>query len=463
MRKSLKLKLPSFPKISTGEIFSNLLGWLEKLILVITIGGLLLNVFPQPKLDVWVTGITLVLAMRIIRGLVFSVPILPATRWDLVLLTNLTLVLVAVVVQTDNDSVLSLGGNSIWSIGVILLRAITVYLLFVNLGSKLFRKIALWGILALVILMQISSNNLGQLTLAGIASSGKIYLLQLPIIGTFLLLGWLVGSKRIISKVIALLLLVWQLLSLVNSFYIPNLIILAISLLFVGGLIALLARQNVVVSLRKPRSIYGWIIILLGLIALVATVAAGVTNPQFARYVEALANSFTQTFARLTDFRSLVAGVGLSSSGTSVQGLFLGYGLLGLLGEIILVFALIAHVARQYKAKWTSLTLESAQITIVFGAFIFMSVSAVLGVIDIFGLIMTMLLGTYLFATDYKIGLPKNLEKVQDAKQDKTQSKLSGFMNSDALKELKLGVKVVLIAALIVYLPTIIAFLQNLL
>lgn len=463
MRKSLKLKLPSFPKISTGEIFSNLLGWLEKLILVITIGGLLLNVFPQPKLDVWVTGITLVLAMRIIRGLVFSVPILPATRWDLVLLTNLTLVLVAVVVQTDNDSVLSLGGNSIWSIGVILLRAITVYLLFVNLGSKLFRKIALWGILALVILMQISSNNLGQLTLAGIASSGKIYLLQLPIIGTFLLLGWLVGSKRIISKVIALLLLVWQLLSLVNSFYIPNLIILAISLLFVGGLIALLARQNVVVSLRKPRSIYGWIIILLGLIALVATVAAGVTNPQFARYVEALANSFTQTFARLTDFRSLVAGVGLSSSGTSVQGLFLGYGLLGLLGEIILVFALIAHVARQYKAKWTSLTLESAQITIVFGAFIFMSVSAVLGVIDIFGLIMTMLLGTYLFATDYKIGLPKSQKKAQDDKQDKAQSKLSGFMNSDALKELKLGVKVVLIAALIVYLPTIIAFLQNLL
>ncbi len=434
-------------------------------------------------LDLWVGLVIVWLAIRFSKVLLFGFKQMPAVKFDLTLLTAITLLLVGVIMQGTANTLVSFGGTNIWGVGVLLLAGASIYLIHIftrrSFHTRLLVIIASFTA-SLLLLGVLSSSRLGINLSTTQMSVG--YSSQLAFIVLLLSLTGLKYYRAVWSRLVLVFSLIISALVLIVQFNFTLVFLLALTALFAGLMLIRLQSGNILKmwgNLNKDLGglrartlvisdlIYrnlGLFLIFLAIVGLMFTLIGALTTPRFAEHLQSLANSYTNLPRAFTDVKDVILGKGLSPATTSGQSLFLSYGVIGLLAG----FIMSANILRQLNGALRKAYQEShsrgefLHIVALALAIIFIFVQIIFNTLSLPALFLFVLLLAITYNFQWRLDAANLVQQNSPQNSPQISNFLLARINNSALREVVILLRVILIAFVVLSLPAVVSYLQAL-
>ncbi len=348
INKKIKLSLPQIK-----FTFAKILSAVDILAVLVIIFGVLSSINAESAIKLWITAVVVLLASRIVRLLYFGASSFPQIKYDITLLTSITALLVLTLVQASSSSYASLSADNNWSVGVLLLSAVTLYLMQIVLNNypKL-RKKLIWvlGLAILLILVNgLPSDIAGML---GRPSKLTLGINLITLSGVVVAISGLIQFKSTINKVFSLLIIIIALPFILSAIAQGQFVLVFLALLI---FVVITPRT----SLNRVRSLVSEIghalskkasitlrtkLILFGVSGVtILSVVSFLLKPQFITNALQVLGATMERFPGATE---VILGLGLTPSAVDASSLLLSYGTLGLLAVSIFLASIIQQIRK---------------------------------------------------------------------------------------------------------------------
>ncbi len=492
MSQKIKLQLPQIsPQYNIInnplQAFFNLINIIAILILpFITIAEIKTI---QDLLPTWISIITIIFTLRIIAIMFFGLKVFPSVKFDLSILTSITLFLICTIIQNANQEYTNLGGTNIWGIGVLLLSAISIYLIFLSLHNKQTLSLFINSIfLCLGIVFfnyNISNDNFKSLITA-------IYNNAFVVMGIIFLpmsFFYFLKTKSKLSKTISLFTFINAIALIIFSKNYMILLILSFSILPLALiLIYIQEKKNSKLSLELLKNdinkykqnqidlktlgfkhigifllfiFYFFMIILTLVLSLV---------PEFNSQVAQIFNSYNNAIKNIDEIKDFIFGTNLVSYGVSFKNLIISYGLLGITSILLIKRSVLKSsiniIKFYYKQNFKINFMLS--ISIVF-AYSFLLIAFFFIDLNLIFILIISLIITIIFSLESNINKYSKIQKKHlSLKPIKFKSiskikQINQIMPFNIWIEIFETMRVLLTITIIIYLPQIIDYIQKLL
>lgn len=348
INKKIKLSLPQI-----NFTFARFLSAVDILAVLTIVFGVLSSGNAESAIKLWITAVVVLLASRIVRLLYFGASSFPQIKYDITILTSITALLVLTLVQASSISYASLSADNNWSVGVLLLSAVTLYLMQIVLNNyPRLKKLLVW-ILGLAILL-ILVNGLPS-DIAGMLNRPSKLTLGINLIalsGVVMAISGLIQFKSTINKVLSLLLIVITLPFVLSSIAQGQFVIIFLALLIfvvitpkasLNRMKSLVSEIGHALSKKSPLSLRSKTVLFgVGTIT-VLSVLSFLLKPQF---ITTALQTLEASIARFPGATEVILGLGLTPSAVDAGSLLMSYGTLGLLAVSIFLASVIQQIRK---------------------------------------------------------------------------------------------------------------------
>lgn len=391
--KSHKLKLQlSLPKSFSlpdnhylwnhNPIFITILNYIELILLVL----FPIVFFRESNANLqlqWLIGIVVILfIVKVVKALFFGLKALGGVSFDLIMLSNITLLLIITIIQGNNANYANLGGANVVGVGIIMLVALLIYLYTTSTRRSFHTQLFIVTIMGGLLTAFISALTTPGFSTITLDTRLPLYAGIVGLIAVIISISAFVYYRNIYSRVIFILTVIIAVPVFILSLSWLEVMILAITFLLTGILLVSLQERRPgskmigIVNLKTnwmsltTRNLsplkfiakhLGILLIFLGLFLTIITIIAAKTNPAFGETLASIRTSyplidnivntknirtgFTDTIIS-SSIGSLIVGSGLGVSSTTLAAFFSSYGLAGVVAILILGMGILAAITK---------------------------------------------------------------------------------------------------------------------
>lgn len=454
--------------LTTSQIPLNFYFLIELIVLGLLPVVIIAGDFPAELLRSWLLGAAIIFIARVGLTLFYGFKLWPPVKFDLSLLTAITLILLATIGQTDATTLTSLGAGNFWGVGTVILAGISLYFwasfLAIRSNQRLllnFQALTITFAAVVSLVNQLISSRVTTTTIG----TGLLMLVILELALVTAKQQWLRGLFRLGELAIILGIFVAggisELAGIAIALTVTGVVGLAISPQRKFGAKFAQLRADLE-KLTQGKSNYQQlaaenpviVTLILGLMATAATFLTVVTNPIAASELEGVSREFSGYVISLTSSDSfnvdrLIFGSVNSGSGISSIALLRNYGFVGLVGVAFFLNSIRRNLATLEKSYTNILKILAVLVSL--GLIITTEVGVELQFL--ITLILGFSLGQQLFENKDKLNLPL----IHTTRLTRLEFKRLGEVGADIVTTTRL----LLALTLLVYTPQILSFLKE--